>query len=155
MTTLLVPVDGSPCSDRAVEHASQLARELPAADIHLLNVQPRIFSEPSLVFLPADRLDSYYYAQSEKALASAEKLLRQAGVDFTVHRSVGQPAEEIVAKAQELRADAIVMGTHGHGKLAGMLVGSVALKVLHLSPIPVTLVRAPPATGVPGPTGMP
>ena len=155
MTTLLVPVDGSTCSDQAVKHASQLARDLPAADIHLLNVQPRIFSEPSLVFLAADRIDSYYYAQSEKALASAEKLLRDAGIDFSVHRSVGPVAEEIIAKAKEVRADAIVMGTHGHGTLAGGLIGSVALKVLHLSPIPVTLVRVPPALGVPGPMGMP
>jgi len=60
MKTLLVPADGSACSDRAVMHAVGLAHDLPAAEIHLLNVQARIFSEPSLVFLPADRLDSYY-----------------------------------------------------------------------------------------------
>ena len=81
--------------------------------------------------------------------------MRDAAISFTAHRSVGPVADEIVRKAQEIGADAIVMGTHGHGRLAGILIGSIALKVLHLSPIPVTLVGAPPPAAVLGPTGIP
>jgi nucleotide-binding universal stress UspA family protein len=118
-------------------------------DVHLINVQPRIFSEPSLVYLPQDKIDTFYFDQGERALASAQKLLKDAGLAFTAHRAIGPVAETIVAKAHELSADGIVMGTHGRGKVSGMLLGSVCLKILHLSDIPVTVVRGrlPPDLG--------
>jgi nucleotide-binding universal stress UspA family protein len=145
MRTILVPVDGSDCSDGAVQEVVAMVQKSGPVDLHLINVQPRIFAEESLVFLPQDKTDTYYFEQSEKALASAGKLLQDAGVEFTAHRSTGPIAEGIIAKAHELSADGIVMGTHGHGKLTGMLLGSVCMKVLHLSDIPVTVVRREPA----------
>lgn len=142
MKTVLVPVDGSNCSDRAVREVIAMARALGPLEIHLINVQPRIFSEASLVYLTQDKLDSYYFNENERALASAQRLLKDAGVAFTAHRATGPVAETIVAKAGELNADAIVLGTHGHSKVIGRLLGSVCLKVLHLSDVPVTVVRA-------------
>jgi nucleotide-binding universal stress UspA family protein len=142
--TILVPVDGSACSERAVEEAIKLVQKSGPAAIHLLNVQPRIFVEETLVFLDSAKTDTYYYEQGSKALASAEKLLKKAGVAFTSHRAVGPMAQSIVSKAKELGADGILMGTHGHGRVAGMLLGSVSNKVLHLSPVPVTFVRGEP-----------
>lgn len=144
MRTILVPVDASACSNRAVEEAIKIARQSGPVDLHLLNVQPRIFSEQSLIFLDTDKIDTYYFEQGERALESAERLLREANLPFTSHRAVGPIAETIVAKAGELSADAILMGTHGHGRVAGMLLGSVSNKVLHLSPVPVMLVREQP-----------
>ena len=144
MRTILIPVDGSACSERAIEEAVRLAQESGPADIHVLNVQPRIFVGETLVFLDPAKLDTYYYEQGSKGLSSAEKLLKKAGIAFTSHRAVGPVAETIVTKAKELGADGILMGTHGHGRVAGMLLGSVSNKVLHLSPVPVTLVRSEP-----------
>jgi len=142
--TILVPVDGSACSDRAIEEAVKLVQKSGPTDIHLLNVQPRIFVEETLVFLDPAKMDTYYYGQGSKALAAAEKLFKIAGIVFTAHRAVGPVAETIVTKAKELGADGILMGTHGHGRVAGMLLGSVSNKVLHLSPVPVTFVRLEP-----------
>ena len=144
MRTILVPVDGSACSDRAVDEAIKLVQKSGPAAIHLLNVQPRIFVEETLVFLDSAKTDTYYYEQGSKALASAEKLLKKAGIAFTSHRAVGPMAQSIVSKAKELGADGILMGTHGHGRVAGILLGSVSNKVLHLSPVPVTFVRSEP-----------
>lgn len=144
MRTILIPVDGSACSECAIEEAVKLAQKSGPMDIHLLNVQPRIFVGETLVFLDPAKLDTYYYEQGSKGLASAEKLLKKAGIAFTSHRAVGPVAETIVTKAKELGADGILMGTHGHGRVAGMLLGSVSNKVLHLSPVPVTLVRSEP-----------
>jgi len=144
LRTILIPVDGSACSERAIEEAVRLAQESGPADIHVLNVQPRIFVGETLVFLDPAKLDTYYYEQGSKGLVSAEKLLKKAGIAFTSHRAVGPVAETIVTKAKELGADGILMGTHGHGRVAGMLLGSVSNKVLHLSPVPVTLVRSEP-----------
>ena len=141
MRTLLLPVDDSACAGRAVEEVIKIVKNVGPVDIHLLNVQPRVFSEASLVFLETARLDTYYFEQGSRALEPAERRLRNEGIAFTSHRAVGPIAETVVAKAAELRADGIMMGTHGHGRIAGMLLGSVANKVLHLSPVPVTLVR--------------
>jgi nucleotide-binding universal stress UspA family protein len=148
--TILVPVDGSACSDRTIEEAVKLVQKSGPTDIHLLNVQPRIFVEETLVFLDPAKIDTYYYEQGSRGLASAEKLLKKAGVAFTSHRAVGPVAETVVTKAKELGADGILMGTQGHGRVAGMLLGSVSNKVLHLSPVPVTLVRGEPPVDVTG-----
>jgi len=141
MKRVLVPVDGSERAEAAVREVMRQA-QAGAMEIDLINVQPRIFPEETLIGLPPEKIDTYYYEQGTKALASSEKLLRDAGVPFTSHRAVGPIAETIVAKAGELGCDGIVMSTRGHGKIAGMLLGSVSTKVLHLSPVPVTLVTA-------------
>lgn len=144
MRTIIVPVDASDCSDRVIQEIIKLSKQGGPAELHLVNVQPRIFTESALMFTDASKIDTYYYDQSGKALTAAEKALKSAGLDYTSHRLVGPVAETIVAKASELNADGIVMGTHGHGKLSGMLLGSVSNKVLHLAPMPVTLVRGEP-----------
>ncbi len=150
MRTIIVPVDDSDCSDRVIQEIIKLSKQGGPADLHLVNVQPRIFTESALMFTDASRIDTYYYDQSGKALTSAEKALKSAGLAFTSHRLVGPVAETIVSKARELNADGIVMGTHGHGKLSGMLLGSVSNKVLHLAPMPVTLVRGEPPIDIGG-----
>ena len=58
-----------------------------------------------------------------------------------VHIVVGQPAETIATFCQELKCDAIVMGTRGHGKAAGLLLGSVARDVIAKAAAPVTVVK--------------
>ncbi len=153
MRTILVPVDGSACSELAIEEVVKLIQKSGPADLHLLNVQPRIFVEDTLVFLDPAKIDTYYYGQGSKALAAAEKLLKNAGIAFTAHRAIGPVAESIVTKAKELGADGILMGTHGHGRVAGMLLGSVSNKVLHLSPMPVTFVRLEPPVDFAGRLG--
>jgi nucleotide-binding universal stress UspA family protein len=140
MQTILVPVDGSERAEAAVREVMRQVQAGAQLDIHLFNAQPRIFAEETLIYMPADKIDTYYYEQGLKALASSEQLLRAAGIPFTSHRAVGPIAESIVAKALELGCDGIVMSTRGHGKIAGMLLGSVSNKVLHLSPVPVTFV---------------
>jgi nucleotide-binding universal stress UspA family protein len=140
MQRILVPVDGSELADNAVREVIRRAKASAPREVHLVNVQPRIFPEMSMVYMSADKIDSYYYEQGTQALVGAEKLLREAGISYTAHRAVGDVAQTIVEKARELGCDAIVMSTRGHGKIAGMLLGSVSTKVLHLSDVPVTLV---------------
>lgn len=141
MSAILVPVDGSACSGKAVEAVINMVARSKSMEIHLINVQARIFPEQALIYLEPEKLDTYYFELGSKALEPAEKMLKTAGIAFTSHRAAGPAAEQIVAKARELSVDGIVMGTHGHGRLAGLLLGSVSNKVLHLSPVPVTLVR--------------
>ena len=141
MTKILIPVDGSERSLQAVRQAIQSSKALHSLEIQLLNVQPRIFAEETLVFMPVDKIDSYYYERSSKALTPAAQLLSEAAVPFVAHRAVGPIAETIVEKSRQLECDSILMSTRGDGSIAGLLLGSVSTKVLHLADLPVTLVK--------------
>jgi len=150
MRRILVPVDGSDDSLLAVREVIREARTSSRVEIHLLNVQPRIFPEETLVFMPVEKIDSYYYERGVEALVPAETLLREAALPFVSHRLVGPVAETILKKQRELECDAIVMSTQGHGRIMGALLGSVSAKVLHMAQVPVTLVKnatAPDFTG--------
>ncbi|MDP3635888.1 MAG: universal stress protein, partial [Azonexus sp.] len=64
-----------------------------------------------------------------------------AGRIYTTHIHVGQPAEVIAKLATELACDLILMGTHGRSRIAGLVMGSVASRVLHLAACPVLLIK--------------
>jgi nucleotide-binding universal stress UspA family protein len=66
---------------------------------------------------------------------------KSAGVPLTSETREGSPAEMIVKAAEELNCVGIVMGTRGMGALANLVLGSVATKVVHLTVLPVTLVK--------------
>jgi len=89
----------------------------------------------------AQALDRHYQEASDTACRSAMQTLHAEGVAFVRHTRIGAYAETIVAGARELHCDSILMGTHGAGFVAGVLLGSVATKVIHLTDVPVTLVK--------------
>ena len=69
------------------------------------------------------------------------KCSRQRMSRVNLHLVIGDPATAIVKLARRLNCDLIVMGTRGMGKVAGLVLGSVATKVVHLADAPVTLVK--------------
>ncbi len=80
-------------------------------------------------------------AWTSRALAPATTVLKQAQADYDVHLVKEDPAREIARLASELDCDLIVMGTHGRGRIAGLVMGSVAMKVVHVATLPVMLVK--------------
>ena len=137
---VLVPVDDSDCALRAVEHLLARRGQYKSLRIHLLNVQPPLRGDVSM-FFDAARIQAYHREEGEKAMARARALLAQAGLSVREHIKVGEPAEVIAGMAEERGCDQIVMGTHGRSTIAGLLIGSVATKVLHLAKVPVLLVK--------------
>jgi len=137
---VLVPVDDSECALRAVEHLLTKRGMYGTLRIHLLNVQPPLRGDVSMFFDEA-RIEAYHRGEGEKALARARARLEQAGLAHRAHIKVGEPAEVIARMAEERACDQIVMGTHGRGTIAGLMLGSVATKVLHLAKVPVLLVK--------------
>jgi nucleotide-binding universal stress UspA family protein len=137
---LLVPVDGSAGSERAVGHAIILGGWGHVDQVHLINVQ---YPLPGAVttFVGNKAVAGYHHDEGMKALKSACAKLDEAKVPHQVHIAVGQPAETIAAFCQELKCDAIVMGTRGHGKAVGLILGSVARDVIAKAPVPVTVVK--------------
>jgi nucleotide-binding universal stress UspA family protein len=141
MFRILVAVDGSESSDRAVSHLlKKLAWYKDTVEVHLLNVQPAL---PAGVarFVPSDQLHDYHREHAESALASARAILEGAKVQYVTHIGVGEPAHVITGYAKEKSIDQIVMGTRGLGTVTGMVLGSVTTKVLGLAEVPVLLVK--------------
>jgi nucleotide-binding universal stress UspA family protein len=137
---ILVPVDGSANSDRAVTHALELIAGGLAAELHFLNVQPS-FGGAISTFVDRAQIDAYRREEGEKALASAVALAQKAGVPAAVHIGVGRHGAVVNDFVKKLGAVAVVLGTRGHTGLAGVLMGSVAQDVIAHVGVPVTLVK--------------
>jgi len=142
MTKVLVPVDGSEQSLHAVDHVIQGASHDGAApEVHLLNVQPQILSGHARMYLKKDLVDEYYQEEALKALKPAQDKLDQAGIRYVASHQVGNTPEIIARYIKSKGCDMVVMGSRGLGSMHGMVLGSVATKILHLVDVPVTLVK--------------
>ncbi|HEX7006456.1 MAG TPA: universal stress protein [Alphaproteobacteria bacterium] len=140
MERILIPVDGSKNAERAVAYVIDMIRKGRAVEVHLATVRPPL-RENVARFIARSEIESYHQEEGEKALASAKRLLDEAGIPYTTHIGVGVVPETIVAFADDIGADEIVMGTRGLGGLAGLLLGSVATEVIRQAKVPVTLVK--------------
>jgi nucleotide-binding universal stress UspA family protein len=143
MKRLLIPVDGSEYSLRAVRHV--LGKGSGGAgpgdiEIHLVNVQPPLPGDITR-FVSREQVAGYHRDESVKALAGAREVLDAAGIRHEWHSEVGPLAETIVQTADRLACDEIVMGAHGRTALAEFLLGSTVMRVVHLAKVPVLLVK--------------
>ena len=141
ITKILVGVDFSPPSDKAVALAVDLAKKL-GASISLLHVyQIPAFAFPeTIVPAPPETIDRMI-KENKKHLEQIAVEVRAAGVTATPDLLPGSPFVELVGRAKQGGFDLIVVGTHGRTGLRHALLGSVAEKVVRKSPIPVLTVR--------------
>jgi len=143
MLKFLVPVDGSESSNRAVDHlVKRLGWFKDGVEIHLLNVQhPVPYGDRVSSVVGHDRIAQFHQEEGMAALKTAMKTLEAARLKYHYHIGVGDEAEIIGKYAKEKGCDQIVMGTRGMGSVSNLLLGSVASKVIHVSPVPVLLVK--------------
>jgi len=143
MWKILLPVDGSESSLRAVRHVAQLAKGKDDVSVTLLYVHYEPVPLGAVAAsVTADQVKGIERQYADPVLGGAEGLLREAGVDFEREiRVASDIAPTIAQRAEALGSDAVVMGTHGGGPLAQALMGSTATKVVHLVKVPVTLVK--------------
>jgi nucleotide-binding universal stress UspA family protein len=139
--TILLPVDGSDCSERAARHIAHIANKVRELQVHMLNVQPVGDDWMLRRKLKPEELEKLEQEWGEAAIAPVRAILESAGVAYTEHVAQGEVPQTIAQLAQELSCDQIIMGTQGRTALGNVLLGSVASKVLHLSGVPVTLVK--------------
>ena len=139
--TWLVPIYGSEIAlhsiDWIIRHAAEY-REPPP--IHLINVQATLPNDIGR-FINAETLREFHLEAGTAALAPARDRLTTAGLIPEVHVLLGDPATAITEFADSHACSQILIGTHGNSGLTGTLLGSVAMKVVHLSKVPVLLVR--------------
>ncbi|MFN7087578.1 MAG: universal stress protein [Burkholderiales bacterium] len=134
MHRVLIPIDGSPTALRAVSRFAAVAPNLQQTEVLLLNVQQPAAGGESGAF--ASQQDA-----GKKLLAPAQAVLDQAGIAHAEHVEFGDPGATIAAFAAKHGCRQIIMGTHGLGALASLVMGSVATKVVHHASVPVMLVK--------------
>ena len=143
MKRILVAVDGSQYSDRAIEYLLQhrlKETDAESVEVHLLNVQ-RPVSGDVATFVDKEELTRYHHDEGLKDLESARQTLDAAGVPYLFHVAVGEPGQIVASFAKERQCTEIIMGTHGRSGLTHLLLGSVSSDVIRLSDIPVVLVK--------------
>ncbi len=143
MKKILVPVDGSSNSIRAVKFALEEAKHAPVS-IHLLHVMAA-FDDYGMMraYISKSQGDRLMRARAAEILKRAAAPVQKAKVDFKTHIAGGntEVASRIADAARRLRCHSIVMGTRGMGSLGNLVLGSVATKVIHATRVPVTLVK--------------
>jgi nucleotide-binding universal stress UspA family protein len=138
---ILLPVDGSNHSDRATQHVIAMLEGCGGHEIHLINVQPPIDAPEIRSHMTASEIEAMQETRGGDALESARELLGKAGLPYTPAVLLGPVAETIAQYATDKGCDKIVMGSRGLGAIGGALMGSVTTEVLHLTMLPVTLVK--------------
>ncbi|WP_255171185.1 universal stress protein [Natrononativus amylolyticus] len=137
--TVLVPYDGAPPAQRAVEHA---VKNTSAEEIVLLRViEVADGSLEAGVELVQEKLAERDDADTPELSAELETLLEAEPVEFRIETVIGKPAREIVSYAEETDVSHIVIGSHGREGASRVLLGSVAETVVRRAPTTVTVVR--------------
>ncbi len=139
---ILVPFDFSACAGRAFDQALELAGRYGGrlTLLHAFQLNEQVY--PYSAILTHERVEDAREAAT-RALAEWRDRADAGGVEVDVRVAPGMPSETIVAVAQEIAADLIVMGTHGRTGLGHVMLGSVAERTLRAAPCPVLTVRPP------------
>lgn len=141
---ILVPVDGSATSNRALREAIDLAKEQQAALrlVHVIDETP--ISLGDVGWMGDTELEDAFFKVGQKIMDQAQEQVRQAGLEagsallHTVGKRIGSV---IVEEARHWPADLIVVGTHGRHGVEHLLLGSVAEGVIRTASVPVLLIR--------------
>jgi nucleotide-binding universal stress UspA family protein len=147
ISKILVPTDGSKAAQKAARYAVDLAKQVKASVIVLSVIDHRSFIGQTV---PAGRtarhvtepVEDYLREAAEGYAGEIKKLCEKSGIQSKTVITTGHPVEEIVKEAEKLKADLIVMGSHGRSALGAAVLGSVAYGVIHKdTKIPALVVR--------------
>lgn len=142
---VLAPTDFSDSSAPAVRYAAELAGKF-GAELTLLHVVQDLTLVVPDVMMPTPVAAPALNDMVEGAKAGLGTFVQKLGLEPLRPKTevrIGAPAAEIVAAAQELKADLLCIGTHGRTGLAHFLLGSVAERIVRHAPCPVLTVRPP------------
>ncbi len=138
---ILLAVDGSAYTKKMLAYLATHSELLGEThDYTALTVQAPLPARARAA-LGKEVVDSYHADEAEKILAPVCKFLARHGVQAKRSVKVGSVGESIAKVADTGKFDLLVMGSHGHGALATLVMGSVTTQVLALSKVPVLIVR--------------
>ena len=140
MNKILIATDGSPSAQQAVEFGLELAEE-QGAEVVFAHVAPGLDVLPGNGFGWAAAVPHEVTEHDWSPLNDAVALAEERGIEAKPAMLRGDPVDEIVACADTIDADLVVVGSRGHGAIASALLGSVSRGVLHEAHRPVLVVR--------------
>lgn len=142
MYKVLIAIDGSPPSHRAIDAVARLASKVGPVSVVLVHVRERVTPHAALPAATRAQIAQAGQQQQDELIAAALEHARGCGLAIgTTRRAEGAPATEIVAAAAVAGADQIVLGTRGMGAIGSLFMGSVAQRVVQLADVPVLLVH--------------
>lgn len=146
---ILVPVDGSPTSERALDEAIRLA-QLSGARLQLVHVVDELGYvngfEPPMNYV--NEIIPLMRVAGEKLLAHDQQKALDKGVNVDcvlIEEGPGRICDHVAEQARRAKADLIVVGSHGRRGIGRMLLGSDAEQIMRHAPVPVLVVHAPEA----------
>ena len=138
---ILLAVDGSEYTRKMLEYVTSHSALFDASHQYtLLNAQHQLPPHARSA-VGANVAQEYYQDEAQKVLEPALAALKARGLQATSAWKAGPLGETIARFAEEGKFDMVIMGTHGHGALARLVMGSVTTQVLAHCGVPVLLVR--------------
>ncbi len=138
---VLVPVDGSPFTKRMLAYLAAHDEWLGGAHRYtLLHVAPAVPPRAAAV-LDKGVLQAHYAEESEKVFKPLRSFFSKQKIEAEFVAKVGPAAEAIAALADKGQFDLLMMGSHGHGALGSLVMGSVTAKVMARCATPLLIVR--------------
>lgn len=138
---ILVAVDGSAHTQRLLDYLA--AHKEWAGDGHDYTVVHVVPAVPpgAASMLNKDDLKAYYDDEAERVFGPMREFFQRAGIEPNFVAKVGHAGDVIAGMAESGGYDLVMMGSHGHGALGKLVLGSVATKVMAQCKVPVLLVR--------------
>ncbi len=138
---ILLAVDGSPYTKKMLAYLTTHDELFgPRNEYTILTVQPPL-PPRARAAVGKEIVDSYYADETEKVMAPITEFLTHHNLVVKREWKVGHVGETIANFADEGKFDLLVMGSHGHGTIGNLVMGSVATQVLSHSKVPLLLVR--------------
>ena len=138
---ILLAVDGSAYTQKMLAYLTSHQEMLGTGhEYSIITVQP-LLPPRARAALGKDVVDQYYDEEATKILQPVQDFLKARSVEAQSISKVGPIADTIIKEAQDGKFDMIAMGTHGHGALGRLVMGSVSSQVLAGCTIPVLLIR--------------
>lgn len=140
-TSWLIAIDGSAPSLKVIDYViTEAASRVTRPELFLVNVQAPLSSDITR-FIDEKIVADFHREAGDAALAQARKKLDEAGLAYSAHIMMGETAPTIVEFVRDKGCSLIIMGAHGFGSVVGLFMGSITVKVVHLSEVPVLLVK--------------
>lgn len=141
---ILLATDGSDLAERAASQGLELAKRLEARVTAVVVTEPRsaVMTAEAALRIPAADYEKDVIEIAESILSRIAEMAKSMGLDCaTIHIKGHLPDEGIIAAAKDNGCDLIGMGSHGRRGFSRLLLGSVATRVVTLSPVPVLICR--------------
>ena len=138
---ILLAVDGRPYTKKMLANLATHEELLGGTHTYIVLIVQAPLPARARAALGKEVVDTYHAEEAEKILAPVCKFLGRHGVDAKRSVKVGPVGETLAKVADTGKFDLLVMGSHGHGAIATLVMGSVTTQVLAHSKVPLLIVR--------------